>query len=158
MTQNKHSENTETQSCKTGVMRGYFISEYEKFLKSKGIDTVCFMGYGYNLEEVKVGAEFYLSYLFWGRMSSLRNSTPKDVLNSVLGLRNYPEFELDDKFKLIQKYKYFDCKVLDIKNIKTENARVRREFVRIKNLRTGEIKLLKDEWIDSFYYFLFTFW
>ena len=152
------SMNEKEQCVQTDVMRGYFISEYEKFLQSKGIDTVCFMGYGYDLEEVKVGAEFYLSYLFWGRMSALRNSTPKDVLNSVLGLRNYPEFELDDKFKLIQKYKYFDCKVLDTENRKAVNARVRREFVRIKNLRTGEIKILKDDWIDGFYSFLFTFW
>jgi hypothetical protein len=47
-------------------MRDYFISEYEKYLENKGIDTVCFMGYGYSFEDVKVGAEFYLSYLFWG--------------------------------------------------------------------------------------------
>ena len=140
------------------IMREYYISEYEKYLEDKGIDTVCFMGYGYSFSDVKVGAEFYLSYLFWGRMSALRNSTPKEVLRSVLGLRNYPEFELDDKFKLVQKYKYFDCKILDQENRKILNGKVRREFVKIKNLRTGEIKILDDDWIDGFYSFLFTTW
>lgn len=140
------------------ILRDYYISEYENYLENKGVDTVCFMGYGYDIEDVKIGAEFYLSYLFWGRMSALRKSTPKEVLNSVLGLRNYPEFELDDKFKLIQKYKYFDCKILNPEKRILIDARVRREFVRIKNLRTGEIKVLNDDWIDGFYSFLFTTW
>jgi hypothetical protein len=140
------------------ILSDYYISEYENYLENKGVDTVCFMGYGYSMEDVKVGAEFYLSYLFWGRMSALRKSTPKDVLNSVLGLRHYSEFELDDKFKLIQKYKYFDCKVLNPEKRILIDARVRREFVRIKNLRTGEIKVLNDDWIDGFYSFLFTTW
>lgn len=146
------------QSNKTDILRDFFICEYNKYLENKGIDTVCFMGYGYDFEDVKVGAEFYLSYLFWGRNAALFLNAAEDVLKSVLGLKCYNEFELDDKFVLIQKYKYFNCKIVDNINRKTIDAKARREYVRIKNTRTGEVKVLNDEWIDNFNLFLFVSW
>ena len=44
------------------AMRCFFISEFEKELETRGVDTVCFMGYGYDFDDIKVGAEFYFSY------------------------------------------------------------------------------------------------
>ena len=141
-------------------LREFYISEYEKFLENKGIDTVCFMGYGYKFEDVKVGAKFYLSYLYYGKMSCVRKGgSLENTLRSILiHFKSNPYVFFDDKFILIQKYKYYKCKALDHKNRKVLDITERREFVRIKNIRTGEIYVLNEEQVDNFVYFLFHTW
>jgi hypothetical protein len=126
------------------TLDSFFISEFEKDLENQGIDTVCFMGYGYDFDDVKVGAEFYFSYLYYGRNAAVRNGTVQECLNSVLlhekinGNNNF-----FDRYKVIQKYKYFDCH--KIENEKVISIKERREYFRILNLRTNEITILNDE-------------
>jgi len=140
-------------------IRCFFISEFENDLEKNGIDTVCFMGYGYDFDDVKVGAEFYFSYLYYGRMSSLRNGTVEECLKAVLSHEkcngNYNFF---DRYKVIQKYKYFDCNAIDFKNKKIIPIKERREYVRILNLRTNEIKIAGYDVIDYAHLFYWVSW
>lgn len=143
------------------IMQSYCISEYEKYLEGNNIDTVCFMGYGYKFEDVKVGAEFYISYLFWCKRSDhKRSASLSDCLRQCLIATkfHYPNIELTDKFKLIQKYKYANTKSIVHSERTFHDTKARREFVRIQNLRTGEILDLNEDWIDSFHLFLFDTW
>ena len=141
------------------VIRCFFISEFEKDLENQGIDTVCFMGYGYDIAEVKVGAQFYFSYLYYGRMADLRGGTVEKCLRAVLshekcnGNNNF-----FDRYKIIQKYKYFNYTIIDYKNKKTIPAKQRREYVKIKNLRTNEITVINENDIDYSYLFCWVTW
>lgn len=136
----------------------YVSEQNDIYLNSKGIDTVCIMGYGYSIEDVRVGATFYLSYLFWCRDAKVDHNTQENVLKSCLSQQNslYPNIRIEDKFKLLCKYRYMDRH--QIINFKIHKRRVREEFVQIKNLRTGEVKTLNDEWIDMFHLFNFDIW
>lgn len=146
-------------SCQTDVMRGFFISEFEKDLENKGIDTVCFMGYGYDIKEVKVGAEFYFSYLYYGRMSAIRNSTKEECLRAVLTSEKTNGNEtFFDRYKIIQKYKYFNCSILDSINRKIIPAKQRREHVVIQNLRTKEISVMNEDTVRYSHLFCWVTW
>lgn len=152
-------ESSHPPFCQAAVMRGFFISEFEKDLEAKGIDTVCFMGYGYDIEEVKVGAEFYFSYLYYGRMSSIRNGTKEECLRAVLLFEKHNGNEnIFDRYKIIQKYKYFNCSMLDTFNKKTIPIKQRREYVRIKNLRTNEITVMSEDTISYSHLFCWVTW
>jgi len=144
------------QSCQTDVMRGFYISEFEKDLENQGIDTVCFMGYGYNVSDVKVGADFYFSYLYYGRNSDIRKGTKEDCLRSVLIDNNSNNYS--DRYKLIQKYKYFNCHAIDQKNSRIVPIRERREYVKIKNLRTNEISVMHKDTVSHSVYFCWVIW
>ena len=136
----------------------YYTSEYEKHLEQNGVDTVCFMGYGYSFEEVKVGSEFYISYLFYGRNSTIRHDNRKEeVLKDVLSLQrfDFKNIELTDKFKLVQKFTVKNVNSLDFINRIITPIKKRFECVKIQNLRTNEVIILDDEWVDSFRLFLF---
>ena len=151
-----NQENTNEPLNKTAVMRGFFISKFEKDLEIKYIDTVCFMGYGYDVKDVKVGAEFYFSYLYYGRMSDMRGGTKEDCLRSVL--MHNKEYNFFDKYKILQKHKYFNCSVIDHETKKVIPAKERREYVRIKNLRTNEISVMKPDDLDYSHLFCWTLW
>lgn len=143
---------------KDDIMRDFFISEFEKDLENKNIDTVCFMGYGYNISEVKVGAEFYFSYLYYGRMSDMRYGTKEECLRSVLLFEKSNNTNFFDRYKILQKYKYFDCSILDNVNRKIIPAKEKREYVRIKNLRTNEISIMSEDDIDYSHRFCWVTW
>jgi hypothetical protein len=144
---------------KTHVMRGFFISEFEKDLENKGVDTVCFMGYGYDIKEVKVGAEFYFSYLYYGRMSDMRNGTKEECLRSVLLFEKHNgNDKFFDRYKILQKFKYFDCSFLDTINRKVVPIKQRREYVKIKNLRTNEITVMSEDTIGYSHLFCWVSW
>lgn len=138
-------ETQNSQIHNEGIIRSYFISEFEKDLEKQGVDTVCFMGYGYSLDDVQVGAEFYFSYLYYGRMAALRSGTVEDCLRAVLLYEDDGNINFFDRYKVIQKYKYFNCKIIDHENRKVIPTKERREYVKIKNLRTGEIKILHED-------------
>ena len=126
-------------------MRAFFISEYYKDLENAGIDTVCFMGYGYSIEDVMVGAKFYKSYLYYGAQATAKNCTLTECLSSVLAHeRSNGNRYFFDEYKLIQKYKFFDCYMIDSINKTTIPIRKRREHLVIKNLRSGEISIISD--------------
>jgi hypothetical protein len=144
---------------KTHVMRGFFISEFEKDLENKGVDTVCFMGYGYDIKEVKVGAEFYFSYLYYGRMLDMRNGTKEECLRSVLLFEKHNgNDKFFDRYKILQKFKYFDCSFLDTINRKVVPIKQRREYVKIKNLRTNEITVMSEDTIGYSHLFCWVSW
>lgn len=83
-----------------------------------------------------------------------KNGTVEDCLRACLthekvnGNNNF-----FDRYKVIQKYKYFNCNIIDHENRKVIPAKERREYVKVKNLRTGEIKLLSE--INTRYAHLF---
>jgi hypothetical protein len=133
------------------IICDYFISQFEKDLNEKGIDTVCFMGYGYEIDEsdVKIGSEFYFSYLYHGRYASLRGGTVEACLKNCLLWIEDSKFNPFDRYKVIQKHKYFDCFVIDTEAEKLIPAKEKRVYVRIKNLRTNEITVLSE--IDMMY-------
>ena len=118
-------------------------------------------------EDVRVGSEFYLPYMFWGRNSRMNcleafgsnAKVSKEYVLSQVKLSiihsNFPDYKLTDKFKLITKFKFHDCFKLNPEFRRADKVRERREFVKIKNLRTNKIKELSDEWIDSFLLFCF---
>lgn len=143
----------------TDIMRDFFISEFEKDLENRGVDTVCFMGYGYDIKEVKVGAEFYFSYLYFGRMSNMRDGTKENCLQNVLRFEKCSgDANLFDRYKILKKYKYYKCSLLDTVNKKIIPAKQRREFVKIKNLRTGEISIMKEDTVDYSHLFCWVSW
>lgn len=146
-------------NANTDIIRDYFISQFEKDLEDRGVDTVCFMGYGYNIEDVKVGAEFYFSYLYYGRMASLRGKPVEDCLKAVLGHEKFNgNNKFFDRYKLIQKYKYLDCHIIDHENKTLIPAKRRAEHVRVKNLRTNEITLLHENAVDNANLFCWVEW
>ena len=135
----------------------YCKSEFEKDLEAKGIDTVCFMGYGYDFETVKVGAEFYFSYLYYCRNASMQfGATKEQALKDSLCF--YSNYNFFDRYKLVQKYKYYDCFYMDEENRTTVPMKKRRVYVRVKNLRTNKIEILDDCQIDNFNRFCFVIW
>ena len=141
------------------IMQDFFISEFEKDLENQNIDTVCFMGYGYDISEVKVGAEFYFSYLYYGRMSDMRDGTKENCLNAVLSFeKGNGNTNFFDRYKILQKYKYFNCSILDNVNKKIIPAKERREYVRIKNLRTNEISIMSEDEINYSDRFFWVTW
>jgi hypothetical protein len=144
------------QSCQTDVMRGFFISEFEKDLENQGIDTVCFMGYGYNIEEVKVGGEFYFSYLYYGKMSDIRRGTKEECLRCVLIDNKQDNYF--DRYKILQKHKYFYCSILDDINKKIIPIKQMREYVRFQNLRTNKIQVMSEGEIFSSSLFCWVSW
>lgn len=120
--------------------------EFIKLLEDHGIDTTCFMGSGYHIEDVVVGSEFYLSYAYIGRRA--KQEMPDTLKHVINGWEhNYPERKLTDRYKLLSKYRYVPNKIF--------GGRRREEYVTIKNLRTGEVSKMTDEQIDSFFYCLF---
>lgn len=140
-------------------IRDFFISEFEKDLERKGIDTVCFMGYGYKIKEVKVGAEFYFSYLYYGRMADLRGGTVNECLRSCLLFEKHNgNTHFFDRYKVIQKFKYFSCNIIDHKNKKVIPAKERREYIKIKNLRTNEIEIMHPRVADYSHLFNWVTW
>lgn len=153
------NEPIDPQCVQTSVMRGFFISKFENDLENKGIDTVCFMGYGYDIEDVRVGAEFYYSYLYYGRMSAIRGGTKEECLRSVLLFEKHNgNVNFFDRYKIIQKYKYFNCSILDSVNRKVLPAKERREYVKIKNLRTNEITVMSEDTIGYSRLFCWVSW
>jgi len=136
----------------------FFKSEFEKDLENKGVDTVCFMGYGYDIEDVKVGAEFYFSYSYYGRMATVKHGTKEECLRAVLIHSKQECDNYFDRYKIIQKYKYFDCHFLDSVNRKAVPFRERREYVRIKNLRTNEVTLMSELTISYSHRFCWVSW
>lgn len=135
-------------------MLTYSINKFDEYLNNKGIDTVCFMGYGYKIEDVKVGATFYIPYAYYTKDSDYNRSDKedkfKDTLENCIKYHNLTDEKLLDTYKLMSKYKYFTNKIYGNKD--------RREHVTIKNLRTNEIKLLTEDDIEYFYLFNIITW
>lgn len=135
-------------------MLTYSINKFDEYLNNKGIDTVCFMGYGYKIEEVKVGATFYIPYAYYTKDSDYNRSDKedkfKDTLENCIKHFNLTDDKLLDTYKLMSKYKYFTNILYGHKD--------RREYVIIKNLRTKEIIILKDDDVDHFQFFNFITW
>jgi hypothetical protein len=141
-------------------LENFFKSEFEKDLEKQGVDTVCFMGYGYSFDDVKVGAEFYFSYLYYFRSASLRDEIYGHTVESVLDncLKFWRNTNFFDRYVILRKYKYFDCFFLDRVTRTAIPMKERREFVKIKNLRTGEISVMKEDDIFYFNRLCFVIW
>ena len=128
-------------------LRDYFISAFDIFLESIGVDTACIMGYGYSFEDVKIGSTFYFSYLYYGRLATVRNGASlQDTLKAVLA-QHKPIF---DKYKLVKKYRIVDTYIFDDNTKKVVAKNTRREYVLIKNLRTKEVVFIDDIVVDNF--------
>lgn len=140
----------------------FYKEEFINYLEGEGVDTVCFMGQGYSFEDVKVGAEFYRTYAYYGSQSVIRydSNTCEKVLVDVLAHYGdeIKESHLTDRFKLIQKYKYYDVMKNNIELRTLTKGRERREYVRVQNLRTKKIYILNEFEIDNFYLLLFITW
>lgn len=142
------------------LLRDFCIKEHTAFLEERGVDTVCFMGYGYNIEDVNVGAEFYFSYWFYCRDADYKRlitqknySTQQSLehtLNNCLAFYEITDQDLTDRYKLISKYKYFKNKIF--------GGEYRWDYVTIKNLRTKEVIKVREEWLNHFHKFLFISW
>lgn len=139
------------------IITKYCEEKFFNLLEKNNIDTVCFMGHGYSFEDVKVGAIFYITHSFYCKDSdyqrllqqglSLEDSLQKTVDNCI-SYYNYPV--LTDEYRLLTKYKYFINTLF--------GGKYRREYVSIKNLRTKEITVLSDDWINHFNKFCFVTW
>ena len=115
-----------------------YIDELEKI----GIDTVCFMGSGYGIEDVRVGSEFYFTYAFLARRAVHSKIGIEEIL-----IANRGWYILFDKYRIISKYRYKESKITGLK--------YRDDFVRIKNMRTKEIHNPNWDVIDNLFYCLF---
>lgn len=116
--------------------------EYLQLLEDSGIDTVCFMGSGYQFEEYRIGQEFYKPYAYYGKLA--KEDVP-DALRHVIAM--YSEVNMTDKYKLIQKFTFKENKIY--------GHLQRYDKVLIQNTRTKEIKELRfQSEIDDFSLFL----
>jgi hypothetical protein len=118
--------------------------EYLELLEANGVDTVCFMGSGYHFEDYRIGQEFYFPYGFMALDAKLERGFNIEDAKQVA--KNYYNIDITDRFKIIKKYEFRQ-------NIFYGN-RMRLEKCLIQNLRTKEIKHLKDKEVDIFYYCL----
>jgi hypothetical protein len=118
--------------------------EYLELLELNGIDTVCFMGSGYDFEDYRVGQEFYFSYAFMALDAKLERGF--NTYHAKQVSINYYNIDITDRFKIIKKYEFR-------KNIFYGN-KMRLEKCLIQNLRTKEITHLKDKEVDRLYWCL----
>lgn len=138
--------------------------QYEKYLEDNGIDTVCFMGYGYHIEDIKIGADFYISYKFWCRNSDNKRALSENPFQEtlenclIMASSHYPNIHLLDRFTLIKKYKLRKVHRVNHNTGKIDEVKTRVEHVIIRNERTKEKILLTDEWIENFHLFLINLW
>lgn len=145
------------------IYEKYYIEQYESLLDENNIDTCCFMGYGYNLEDVKVGCTFYFSYLFFSLSTTEHRADKEATLRAIkqhISNSGYfgIQFEFTDKFKLISKYKYFNRYYTDHVKRKSVPIRVRDNYIVIQNLRTKIKYTIPDEFIDRFSFLLMEIW
>lgn len=114
--------------------------QYIELLESKSIDTVCFMGSGYDFEDYRVGQEFFFPFA-WYEVEAVieRGFNINECLKKIKGYNRLPE----DRFKLIQKYEFRVNKIW--------GGKLRYEKCLIQNLRTKQIIQLKDKEVDKFY-------
>lgn len=117
--------------------------EYLELLELNGIDTVCFMGSGYDFEDYTIGQEFYFPFA-WYEIDAVisRGFNIQECLKKIKRYNRLPE----DRFKLIRKYKF--------RTNKLWGGKIREEHCLIKNLRTNEVIHLKDKEVDRFYWCL----
>jgi len=120
--------------------------EYIQLLEDFGIDTVCFMGSGWNIEDVKVGSTFYFSYAFYGMSADKRR---EKILQHIISDRSILEksTKLTDKFKIVSKFRFVNNQIT--------NGKRREEYVVVENLRTGKRERLSDKQIDGLFYCIF---
>lgn len=116
--------------------------EFLKELDKKGVDTVCFMGSGYKLEDYKVGQEFYKPYAFWGNFAKQENSDSFEAVKSRLRLWNV---DVTDRYRILRKY--------IIKPNPFYNNLQRYHHLQVINLRTKEVSLITEDYYLDFYYF-----
>lgn len=163
----------------------YIGQQYANILEEKGVDTVCFMGYGYSFDDIKIGSTFYkYTLLYVGRnmhIGRIEDDANKEkisfkraidkTLDSILdygrfktGFTQYYWGGTDgkklniytDKFKLIQKYKFVERSYMNVTNGTITKFKSREHHVVIQNLRTKEKIILGDRFnLDHFELFLF---
>jgi len=108
--------------------------EYLELLEGEGVDTCCFMGSGYELDEVRVGDEFYFSYAYYGALA--RQDNP-DSFKAVIARGPHRSDNFSDRFKLVRKYRFCENKIW--------GGKIRKDEIVVKNMRTGEDTLIRND-------------
>lgn len=99
--------------------------EYLEYLESEGVDTVCFMGYGFDFEDYRVGQEFYMSYAFFARRAKLDKITVGELKIAFRG------YNMSDRYRLTQKYEFktaFSGNIFRAEKCIVQNLRTKESF------------------------------
>ncbi len=121
---------------------------FEKFLIKHNADVQHGSGYGWSFYDIKVGATFFFPPKWFILNYLLKNVEDLDMLTTCC-LRNsqFENHSYVDKYKVVSKYER-------VKNLNPHTKLKYKDFNRVKckNLRTGEVLVIGEDYFKSLYF------